>query len=370
MRILTRFILSRFLGAFFSFFLFFTTLFILVELFELRESASLHGEMLQAMVRYLGHRMPFLAYASAPVAVVLSTIFVIAARAHLSEIVAAQAGGITVLRYTAPITLCAALLSVLLLCGSEFWIPDAADKADRIRRVEIQKKEAPRPEYVGLGFTTDSGLVLADRFIPAENLFESVTIVTPAAQRDQIESVRAYTTVRLDASGAWVGTSADGRREAVALPPPQLVRLIAGSSGVRVLQDKPLEAQKFSTLIAEIRDLSSLGNENGLYPELDGEIAERFVNIHAKIAFPLTVPFLALLGAGIGARVGRRRGFGSAIGSALLVTLGYMMLLQSSLRLGTLAAHAPAFAFFAPFFPWGTPVGIGFLAWRQLAPFK
>jgi lipopolysaccharide export LptBFGC system permease protein LptF len=369
-RILTRFVLGRFIAAFFSFFSLFTTLFVLVEIFELRDNASLHGDTLQALVRYLALRIPFLAYASAPVAVVLSTIFVIAARAHLSEIVAAQAGGITVLRYTAPITICSALLSLLLVAGSEFRIPEWSDEADRIRRVEIQKKEPPRTEYVGLGFTTDSTLVMAERFMPVESIFDTLVVIVPATARDRVESVRVYPTVRLEGNAGWVGTTSDGIRETVSLPPPQLVKLIAASSGVRVLQDKPLEAMKFSALITEIRDLSNLGGAEGLYPELGGEIGERFVQIQAKIAFPLTVPLLALLGAGIGARVGRRKGFGSAIGSALLVTLGYMMLVQSSLRLGTLAAHAPALRLFAPLFPWGTPACIGFLAWRQLAPFK
>ncbi len=364
MKILHRYILARFLSAFLVFFLLFTGLFILVELFELKDSAAISGESASTIASYLLLRIPFLAYASSPVAVILATIFVMAARAHHAEIVAAQAGGIALLRYAAPILSVSAALSLLLLAGAEFGIPGWADRADYLRRVVIQKKAPPRAEYLDMAFAARGRFVLADFFIPSDRILDSVTVITPAPDGANVETISRYARLRFDEARGWVEPARD---TPVDLPPPQAIELVVASGGLKLLADKPMESVRLSHLAREVDELSSLERRDPSFQRIHFEKAAREVKIHSKIAFPLSVPFLAMMGAGLGARIGRRRGLGAAVGSALFCTLGYMILLQAAIRLGDLAARTPETEIYAAAIPWLMPLTIAALAWKTLS---
>lgn len=364
LRLLDRFFLIRFAGAFLVFFLLFTSLFILAELFDLRDSTTFDRAMWRTVTLYLSLRIPFLAYASAPISVILASIVVFATRAHLSEIVAAQAGGISVLRLAASITAVSSGVAVLLLLGTEFKIPRWSDRADYIRRVEIQKKLPPRTEFRDLVFQTDSLYVMTDLFVPVENRMKRVTILRPNADHTTLVGVASYEELRYDRVRGWRDPAKE-KSDPVPLPVPKIVELIAASGGVKLLSDKPMEAVSISSLAHEIVDLESLG-DRGSYEKLDDEIYERYARVSAKLAFPFSVPFLAVLGAGLGSRVGRRRGIGAAVGNALLCTLGYMILVQTAAQLSELAAHAPSLRSGAAAIPWAVPAIIGSLSGYSL----
>ncbi|MEK8022739.1 MAG: LptF/LptG family permease [Candidatus Hydrogenedentota bacterium] len=375
MKTLDRFFLFRFAASFFVFFLLFTSLFILAELFDLKDKISLGGDSFPLLMFYLALRLPFLAYASAPISVILATIFVFASRAHLSEVVAVQAGGISIIRLAASILAAASCLTILLLLGTEFKIPQWSDRADYMRRVNIQKKLPPKTEFRDLVFqarvaskgtvasgaeTASACFIMTDLFVPQERTMKNVTILWPDAEQTELSEVEFHRELHYTPGEGWKAPGAKGRVYRN-LPVPKVIELIAASGGVKLLSDKPLEAVSISTMAREIADLKSL-DENRTFEKLDDEIFERYVRISAKLAFPCSVPFLALLGAGLGARVGRRRGIGAAIGNALLCTLGYMILVQTALRLSELAAHSPALRTGAIFIPWIVPAIIGSLS--------
>ncbi len=359
MKTLPRYLLGRFLAALAVFLLGLLALFTAVELFELREHYAANAESLAALGEYLALRAPFLIYLALPVALVLAIISVIAARAHGSEIIAAQAGGIPLLRLAAPILLVASGLGALLLAGAEYRVPGWSDRADYLRRVVIQKKHAPRAEYHDVAFLHEGHYVVADRFEPTEGILEAVFVIIPSADGATGSIEGTWPLLRFQDNG-WQAPGARppaSRADDVlrAIPPPRHIELLAPSGGVRVLADKPIEALSLSTLWRERRDIAELAHRRSGDGRLRGEITERLVKIQAKLALPFSVPLLALISVCLGARVGRRQGMGAAIGSALMTSLGFMLLLQTATNMGTFAARSPALQGAAPYFPWLTP---------------
>lgn len=346
MTLLGRQLLTRFLAAFGGFFLVFTMLFLLIELFDLEEARTLDPEMIGHLGLYVLHRIPFLAYASSPLAAFLATIFVVASNAHRSEVIAAQAGGVSIGRYASPMIVGGTVLAALLLLGAEFKIPEWSDRADYLRRVEIQKKTPPKTEFLDLAFASGGRYVLAERFLPSENLLESVTIITP--RDEHVESIERH--ARLVYAQEW---PVEG------LPDPKWIELTADAGGLKLVSEKPLEAVAVSTLWREVSELRRLFRRHG-HDKLGVEMRERIVRINAKIAFPLTVPFFVLLGAALAARIGRRRGLGAAVTAALTGSLGYLFLLQTSLKIGEVAATNLTWIAFA--IPWTAPLVIGSLS--------
>lgn len=359
MKTLGRYLFSRFVGTFLIFFLLFTSLFVLVELFEIKESRTLDAHIIERLATYILLRMPFLAYASSPIAAFLSSIYVVAARAHRSEVIAAQAGGISIFRYSSPIVGASVVLAIFLLLGSEYKIPEWSDRADYIRRVEIQKKSPPKAEFLDIAFSTEDHYVLAERFVPDDGIIETATLILPDTDPSQPMKVEHFSLL------TYLGDSWDKAR----LPAPKVIELMAASSAVKVVSERPLETTRFSTLLREIHEFKRLLKTQRHY-RLEEEIKERYVKIHAKLAFPLSVPFLVLLGAGLGARIGRRRGLGAAVSAALVASLGYMFMVQTSVNVGELAASSPSFGTYAPIFPWLVPITIAIISIRLLNPLK
>lgn len=364
MKRLQRWILGRFLVALIGFEAGLLALFSAVELFELRDHYGADPGSLAALGEYLALRAPFLAYLSVPVAILLAVILVMAGRAHASETVAAQAGGISLLRLSLPAWITSIALAILLLLGAEYRVPAWSDRADYIRRVVIQKKHAPSTEYRDMAFMNEGRFVLAERFDPANGILETVAMVAPSQDGSTAE-VETAGELRFSGNGWTVNRAAGKSPDSTALatlPSPRWIELLAPRGGVRVLADKPIEALTLSTLWRENRDIDQLARRHGGDRRLRSEAAERLVKIQAKLSLPVSLPLLTLIGICLGARVGRRQGMGAAVGGALLASLGFMLLLQTATNLGTFAARSAALQPAAAVFPWLTPAILAVLA--------
>jgi len=363
MKIIHRFVLSSYLFSFFSFFVFFVGFFVLVELFELKNNYDLSTESLQNLFNYIMARIPFLAYVSAPVAIILSTIFVIASRAHLSEIIASQAGGISLLDYGKGIVAFTVSISLLLMLGAEFIVPEYSDKADFIRKVLIQKKAPPKIEIYDFVFFENKKYIFADYFSPDEKIMDSVSIIFPDTAGSSVMNISFYDRIKYADGIGWLSSN---RTEAINISPPKAIELTVSSQGLKIILNKSIETIKLSDLFKEVYELKEILQTNPSLDKMRTEIEIRRAKIQSKLAFPISIPFIAIFCIGIGARIGRRKGLGFAIGSALVCTLLYMIILQSTIRLSELAAGLPEFHKIAVFIPWIMPLIIAFMAMNSI----
>jgi len=363
-RILSRLVLREILVSLFSFFFVFTALFILVELNDLRGALGLDAASLQLLVRYFLLRVPYLAYFCLPLAMLMAAVFVTASHANRSETTAAFAAGISPWRFIRPAFAAGCAGSLLLLLGAEWKIPEWSDAADYLKRVEIEKKSPRASDFLNIVLLNGEQYVLIDKFSPTTGEMWGVTFITPDAAHDAAAEVVQIARLAHREGSSWTGDSAS-----VTLPPPPLVELAAASAGFTPLSEKPVEAVRLSTLLAEHDLLSGLAGEAATAAKLKAEKTRRVVRIHVKLAFPLLLPLLALLGASIGLSLGRQRGLLYALSGALVYTLGYLLLLQATVKFAESAANTPSLQAFAGVIPWLLPLLVGVLAFRRLRRF-
>lgn len=364
MSILQRFFLRRVLSAFLVTLIFLLGLLCMIESFELRNHLAFDAAATRQLAAFLVLRLPAHVYLILPLALMLAVIFVTALLALASETTAVRAAGVGLLRWTGPLHLFTLLLAILAFLGSEFFVADAAARADRIRRVEIQGRAPVRAELADLVVSHDGGYILAERYHPAEGILHGVVLIVPAPEHDAADLMRHWPQLRFDGA-RWLSDEAGDETGLERLPSPVLLELQAARSAVRILRGRPIETVRLSELLREIREMRGLLRLGPGYADFAAEIAVRRVRLHSKLAFPATLPPLIVLAVYLGARAGRRRSFGRVVADAVFHSLGYMLLLQMSLRLGEMAARLDAVSAAAPFIPWLTPALLALLAGRR-----
>lgn len=357
MKILHRFLLRRFLAAVALFFVVFSGLYVLIEFVEIGDTGGGTSVSFGLAATYIAYRLPYLAYFCLPIAVLVSSIFTLAWRAHLSETVAARSAGISTLNYIKPIVLFSLGASVVLLLGGEWLIPAASDRADNIKKVEIDRQQPRLREFREIAFRSRGRYVLIDRFVPDRGVLERVSVITPTEDMGGLRDVSTDTLLVFTESGTWLGD-----KKEYDLPPPKLIEYIASGSGFTALTEKPPEALRFSELIAEYLSLRNLRAYTEERERISVEMSERMAKLALKSAFPLTLPFLAILGSAVGMTLGRRRGIMYAVSGALACTLVYVSALQMALKFSDIAAHTSAIRSIAGLVPFGVPLLMGWVA--------
>lgn len=364
MRILSRLVLREILVALLSFFFVFTALFILVELNDLRGALGLDASSLRLLVRYFLLRVPYLAYFCLPLAMLMASVFVTASHANRSETTAAFAAGISPWRFIRPAFAVGCAGAALLLLGAEWKIPEWSEAADVLKRVEIEKKSPRAGDFLNIVLLNGEQYVLVDKFSPAAGEMWGATFITPDAAHDAAAAIVQIAHLEHRKGSSWEGDTVR-----VTLPPPQLVELAAASAGFTPLNEKPVEAVRLSTLLAEYRLLDGLAGGAEIAAKLKAEKTRRVVRIHVKLAFPLLLPLLAILGASIGMSLGRQRGLLYALSGALVYTLGYLLLLQATVKFAESAANTPSLQACAGVIPWLLPLSVAGVAFRRLRRF-
>lgn len=376
MRILRRMILRDYCGALAGFFLLFSSLFILIELFDLRSDFRLEGDAPRVIARYIALRVPFIGYFSIPISVLVASVFTLAMRANRSETVAVLASGISAARFIAPLTLVSAFIAVLLVAGAEYKIPEWSDEADYLRRVVIRKQSPPARDYYNLAFPSGRHYLLIDRFSPIENVLDGVLLLTPNSDHSALEGKHALAQLRYSKGGGWLlpeggiakrDLSLDLQMAINSIPPPAVVELTAAATGFKPLTDKPVEAVRLTTLIEEYMTLQSIRASFEAPDKLIAEMARRMVKISVKLSFPVAIPFLSILGASIGMSLGRRRGIMFALSGALAYSLGYLLLLESTVKLADFAAETRELRDIAGLVPLLNPLLVGYAAVKRLS---
>lgn len=364
MSILQRFFLRRVLAAFIPILFFLLGLILMVEVFEMRDHLALDVVAARQLLSFLLLRLPSLGYLILPLALFLAVLFVTALLALASETTAVRAGGVGLLRWTLPVHLLSVVVAIAALAGSEFFVAETAALADHIRRVEIQKRAPVRAELADMAVSHEGRYILAERYYPAEGIMDGVVLIVPNAHHDAAIGVRRLARLTY-ADGAWRSGVEMVDTDLQTLPPPALLELLASRSAVQLMRERPIETVRLSEILREIREMRGLVRLGASYAEFEAEVAVRLVRLQSKFAFPATIPLLVLLGVYLGARAGRRRGFGLTVADAVLYSLGYMLLLQLSLRMGEMAGRLADVSAVAPFFPWITPAILALLAWRR-----
>lgn len=125
---IARYIAVKFLKGLILTILALTAIYLLVEFFERVDNLMAQGLPFSVMIEYLSMKTPQVIFQILPVAILLTTLFVLGGMAKDNEIIAMMAGGISLFEIIIPLIIIFILLGLLSGIYGEYWSPHLAEE--------------------------------------------------------------------------------------------------------------------------------------------------------------------------------------------------------------------------------------------------
>lgn len=325
MRLLDRYILREVAGIFIFGVVLFTSLLLVNHLFFLARLAADAAIPIRTNLVLLVLRIPYLASYSLPMSILLATLLAFGRLSDRNEISAMRTTGWSLSRVAMPVLLAGIIVTGLSFGLTEYVVPrsetryrEALARAVRASTRVIQQNVLFREPIDGV-----ESVFYARELDPQTGTMSRVTITQFQQGRPSrlIEAERAQYgpqgwvlengTLYLLGSGG-VTTTFDEMRVALRRAPPEIV---------------PPRRDPAEMTIGELREqIARL--------QAVGESVVRYaVNLHLKLALPVSSVIFALLAVPLGLRP-HRSGRSTGLGLTVLVLLGYYLILSITVALG------------------------------------
>ncbi|MDP2921188.1 MAG: LPS export ABC transporter permease LptG [Candidatus Omnitrophota bacterium] len=336
MRILDKYIAKYFILPFLYCLLTFIILYIIIDLFGHLDEILRQDIRVSILLEYYLAMIPLIILQTAPVASLISTIYVLGALNKSGEITAMRAAGISIQRILMPFIYIGLSITILVFAISEKVLPGSMRKADSIKQNYIESGDKDKLSNkkainnIAL-YGKNNRLIFIDSFDPATGIAMGITIL----QQDKKDSV----TLKINAhEGKWL--------ENKWLFSNILMYRLGDKGEVtgapQFLQEKTMEMENPKDLISKgtdyeymsFNDLSHyIKNFSETSPKL---IARLRVNLHQKISLPFTSLVVILIGAGFALRVRQRGKAGALLGIGMSIVIGfiYYAFMASCIALG------------------------------------
>lgn len=141
MRILSRYLIQRFLAILFYTTIAFIAIFIVVDLIERLDKFLSHDATFTSLFLYYTYYIPYIILLTLPVNMLLSTLFSIGMMAQHNEIIACHSAGISLYRIILPILTLGLLISIISGAAAEVLVPKTNKKRLDIWRYDIRKEQ-------------------------------------------------------------------------------------------------------------------------------------------------------------------------------------------------------------------------------------
>ncbi|MBN1504722.1 MAG: LPS export ABC transporter permease LptG [Candidatus Eisenbacteria bacterium] len=334
MRILDKYVLREFLVAFSLALLFFMAIFVVVDLFEKIDTFIDYKAPPLSVARFYLYGMPYIVILVLPVAMLLSCFLTFGQMARRNELMAMSVSGVDFLRTMAPVLMLALLCCGFSLALGELVVP-ACNKAKEDTMRTVIKKMPPSSttrranvNYLGTG----GRIFLIKLYDSVEKSMKEVVIQEFGS--NTLER-------RIDAAEArWDGT-----------------QWVFENGMIRSFEGGVERASQFSTLtIPGLRETPEDFAKQEAEPdemnfvqltryvsrvrESGGRIQKYLVELHMKLAFPLTNLIVTLVGASLSTRV-RRGTLALGFGLSLLISFTYYGFIKTGQALGHSGALPP-----------------------------
>lgn len=322
MSILGRYILRELAGPLLFGLLAFTSLFISVDLVQLVRMAVDYGASLTVVVQLIALRLPQVLVYTLPMAVLLAGILTLSRLSANSEIVAMQAGTVSLYRIVAPVIAVGAAATLVSLSFSEWVVPPANYAYRRVLVEDLQGGQLPAVtrnvilrEYQG-GLLR--GFVYASEYDGQARVMRNVTIVELSGGRP-VRTTYARRVV-WERETWWME---DGVIHIHDQDPGVTVDFREGrrpiSVGYRPEQVSTAQKGPEEMTIKELRDhITVLGAQGS-------DLREYVLHLHMKFALPAASLVFSLLAASLGVQ-SPRSAPSAGFGLSIVVILVYYVL--------------------------------------------
>lgn len=340
---LDRYVLARFLGVLFLVVVSVLVLALIVDYADHVDKIARNHPPPNAVFGYYRYFLISIAVQVAPFAVLLATLISLGIFSKNNEDTAFKAGGVSLHRLGAPILAATALGAVFVFTLGEYVLPFAEQRQMRYRNVIYG-----RPPDYGVGtpaerdwyYASDGriwhrggtdarrGVLLSPSVFQFNSDFE---LVRRDAAREAVWNGQFWV-FRQGWTRSFGGPGGETSYHAF------LEQSMPGDSPRAFARERRTpEQMRFRELQRYVRRLKASG-----YPTGELETA-----LDAKLAAPLLVPLMALLGLPFAFRIGRR-GALAGVGLGLAIGMAFLITSQFSEKLGAVGALPPILAAFSP----------------------
>jgi len=280
-------------------------------------------------LRYYFYGLPYIVVLVLPVAVLLSSLFLVTSLGKRNELVAMRAAGISLSRILLPMFAVGALASLFELGVGDFVVAEASYRQSMVKREEIDRLDpvnyamrtafawrSPGGAILDIGFYNGATAVMSDVTI---EWFDDSARVTRRMDMDRM--------VWRDSS--WVAVDAVERTFG---PSGALVYLEADSLPVPGIVETPEDFGSRQKATAEM-NFFELREYIDKVEAAGGDPRGDLVELYLKLLFPLSNLIMVLVGAPLALR-GSRAGKASGVGLAILLAFLFFSLLRFGQTLG------------------------------------
>jgi len=324
MRILDKYIAKYFLLPFLYCLLLFIVLYVIIDLFGHLDEILKQNIHVPILLEYYFSMTPLIIIQTAPVASLLSIIFVLGTMNRFGEITAMRAAGVNIYRILLPFIYIGFGISILVFSLSEKILPESMRKAESIKENYMQGSEKNRPANktaitnIAL-YGKNNRLIFIDILDQAAKTAKGITIL----QQDKRDNV----SLKIHANeGKWL----DGKwlLSNILMYKLDDKGMVAGTPDY--FQEKTMDMENPKDLIIKgtnyeymsFRDLSKyINNFSETSPKL---ITRLRVDLHHKISLPFTSLVIILIGAGFAINVKQRGRTGALLGIGASIVIGFL----------------------------------------------
>jgi len=321
----------------------FITLYIIIDLFNHLDEILKQSIRLGILWEYYLSMIPLIVTQTAPVASLISTIYVLGTLNKYGEVTAMRAAGISIYRILMPFVYIGLTITILVFGISEKILPQSMRRAESIKENSIENSDKDKAAgrniipYIAL-YGKNNRLIFIDSFDPSSNIAMGITILQQDKKDKVSLKINSHSARWLD--GKWVFSNIlmyklDNKGAVVGSP--------------EFFQEKIIVMEKPKDLISkgtnyEYMSLQDLLNYIKNFSETSPKLITRLqVDLHQKLSFPFISLIVILIGAGFALRV-RQRGKATAllgIGMSIVIGFIYYAFMASCVALGKSGALPP-----------------------------
>ncbi len=336
MRILDKYIIKNFIGPFFYCLTLFIFLYIIIDLFGHLDEILKHGIPILILQEYYLSMIPFIVINTAPIASLISSIYVISTMSKYDEITAMRAAGINIFRVLQPFIYIGIAISIGVFLVSEKIMPISMKNVQYIKESYIEKKGESKDRgsriinNIAL-YGKDNRLIFIESYFEDKNIAKGITLLKQDMDGHVTEKTNAqegkwsdngweFSNIliyKLNEDGTMKGNPLFFESRAFNMEPPE--ELIKKGTNYEFMSFKDL-----SKYIENFSNASPL-------------IINRLrVDLHQKIGFPFTSLVIILIGTAFAMKIKKRGKTVAIMGMGMGIVIGflYYALMATCIALG------------------------------------
>ena len=357
MRILDRYVIKEFLKTYLIIFFSFAVVFIVIDVVDNLPRLIRNGATTQQATLYYLLRLPYLIVLTSPVTVLLTGLFMMNSLSKHNESIAIRAAGISIKRAMLPLFAIGMLISIAIAVMGEYVLPWTETQRNYVYNVQI-KGEQPDDMMLKANINyqgKENDFYYFGFFDGYKNNLKIIDLTRIDYKTKEITEHITASTADWNETG-WIIRDCEIRR----FKGGKLIsHLFYPETKLPILDVQP---QDFIRITKQTMSLSfwQLKEYIGRIKKLGDDASREIVDLHMKVAFPLTNLIVIFFFMPIATSNTRSKGRGWVIMLGLLVCFTYLIVVRVSQSLGYTAVIPPVLAAWLPNVAF-TLVGIIFL---------